>query len=355
METSLDVVEGMQFDRGFVSPYMALDTEKMVCEFEDPYILITDKKINSMKQIVPVLEKVASEGRSLLIIAEDVDGDAQAALILNIIRGALRVCAVKAPGFGNERKEMLEDIAVLTGGQVISEEKGMKLEEFSDYMLGNARKVTVDNHKTIIVEGRGDKADIDERVRVIEAQINIAEADYRKTELKKRMAKLGGGVAVIKVGAATETELKEKKMRIDDALNATKAAVEEGVVTGGGISLFRAAATLDSLDLDGDRQIGVKIVQRAIEDPVRQIAANAGREGAEVVAAIKAESSEHFGYNAKTDVFEDLFEAGVIDPTKVVRSGLQNAASIAGMVLTTEALVTDFDEEKDERTAAIII
>ena len=322
METSFDVVEGMQFDRGFVSPYMALDTEKMVCEFEDPYILITDKKINSMKQIVPVLEKVASEGRSLLIIAEDVDGDAQAALILNIIRGALRVCAVKAPGFGNERKEMLEDIAVLTGGQVISEEKGMKLEEFSDYMLGNARKVTVDNHKTIIVEGRGDKADIDERVRIIEAQINIAEADYRKTELKKRMAKLGGGVAVIKVGAATETELKEKKMRIDDALNATKAAVEEGVVTGGGISLFRAAATLDSLDLDGDRQIGVKIVQRAIEDPVRQIAANAGREGAEVVAAIKAESSEHFGYNAKTDVFEDLFEAGVINPTIVVRSDI---------------------------------
>jgi chaperonin GroEL len=334
---------------------MALDTEKMICEFEDPYILITDKKINSMKQIVPVLEKVASEGRSLLIIAEDVDGDAQAALILNIIRGALRVCAVKAPGFGNERKEMLEDIAILTGGQVISEEKGMKLEEFSDYMLGSARKVTVDNHKTIIVEGRGSKADIDERVRIIEAQVNIAEADYRKNELKKRQAKLGGGVAVIKVGAATETELKEKKMRIDDALNATKAAVEEGVVTGGGISLFRAASILDSLNLEGDRQVGVKIVQRAIEDPVRQIAANAGREGAEVVAAIKAESSEHFGYNAKRDVFEDLFEAGVIDPTKVVRSGLQNAASIAGMVLTTEALVTDFDEEKDERTAAIII
>lgn len=231
----------------------------------------------------------------------------------------------------------------------------MKLEEFSDYMLGSARKVTVDNHKTIIVEGRGSKADINERVRIIEAQINIAEADYRKTELKKRQAKLGGGVAVIKVGAATETELKEKKMRIDDALNATKAAVEEGVVTGGGISLFRAAAILDSLNLEGDRQVGVKIVQRSIEDPVRQIAANAGREGAEVVATIKAESSEHFGYNAKRDVFEDLFEAGVIDPTKVVRSGLQNAASIAGMVLTTEALVTDFDEEKDERTAAIII
>jgi len=355
METSLDVVEGMQFDRGFVSPYMATDSEKMVCEFEDPYVLITDKKINSMKQIVPVLEKVASEGRSLLIIAEDVDGDAQAALILNIIRGALRVCAVKAPGFGNERKEMLEDIAVLTGGQVISEDKGMKLEEFDDYMLGSARKVTIDNHKTIIVEGKGDKAKIKERVSLIEAQINIADVDYRKTELKKRQAKLGGGVAVIKVGAATETELKEKKMRIDDALNATKAAVEEGVVIGGGISLFRAAAILDSLKLEGDREVGVKIVQRAIEDPVRQIAENAGREGAEVVASIRAEPSELFGYNAKKDIFEDLFEAGVLDPTKVVRSGLQNAASIAGMVLTTEALVTDFNDEKDEKAATIII
>ena len=355
METSLDVVEGMQFDRGFVSPYMATDTEKMICEFEDPYILITDKKISSMKQIIPLLEKVASEGRPLLIIADDVDGDAQAALILNIIRGALKVCAVKAPGFGNERKDMLEDIAVLTGGQVISEDKGMKLEEFKDYMLGSARKVTVDNNKTIIVEGRGDKAKIDERVKLIEAQINIADTDYRKTELKKRQAKLGGGVAVIKVGAATETELKEKKMRIDDALNATKAAVEEGVVTGGGISLFRAAAILDSLRFEDDREVGVKIVQRAIEEPVRQIAANSGREGAEVVATIKAESNELYGYNAKKDVFEDLFEAGVIDPTKVVRSALQNAASIAGMVLTTEALVTEFDEEKDEKTAAIII
>ena len=355
MDTSLEVVEGMQFDRGFVSPYMATDTEKMICELDDPYILITDKKISSMKQIVPVLEKVASEGRYLLIIAEDVDGDAQAALILNIIRGALKVCAIKAPGFGNERKEMLEDIAVLTGGQVISEEKGLKLEEFDYHMLGSARKVTVDNHKTIIVEGRGDKAKINERVRIIEAQINIEDSDYRKTELKKRQAKLRGGVAVIKVGAATETELKEKRMRIDDALNATKAAVEEGVVTGGGVSLFCAAATLDSLKLEGDRQVGVKIIQRAIEEPIRQIATNAGREGAEVVATIRAESSELFGYNAKKDVFEDLFEAGVIDPTKVVRSALQNAASIAGMLLTTEALVTDFDEEKDEKTATIII
>ena len=355
MDTSLEVVEGMQFDRGFVSPYMATDTEKMICELDDPYIQITDKKISSMKQIVPVLEKVASEGRSLLIIAEDVDGDAQAALILNIIRGALKVCAVKAPGFGNERKEMLEDIAVLTGGQVISEEKGLKLEEFDYHMLGSARKVTVDNHKTIIVEGRGDKAKINERVRIIEAQINFEDSDYRKTELKKRQAKLKGGVAVIKVGAATETELKEKKMRIDDALNATKAAVEEGVVTGGGVSLFCAAATLDSLKLEDNRQVGVNIIKRAIEEPMRQIATNAGREGAEVVATIRAKSSELFGYNAKKDVFEDLFEAGVIDPTKVVRSALQNAASIAGMLLTTEALITDFDEEKDEKTATIII
>ena len=355
MDTSLEVVEGMQFDRGFVSPYMATDTEKMICEFDDPYILITDKKINSMKQIVPVLEKVASEGRSLLIIAEDVDGDAQAALILNIIRGALKVCAVKAPGFGNDRKEMLEDIAVLTGGQLISEEKGLKLEELDYHMLGNTRKVTVDNHKTIIVEGRGDKIKINERVKIIEAQINIEDSDYRKTELKKRQAKLKGGVAVIKVGAATETELKEKRMRIDDALNATKAAVEEGVVTGGGVSLFCATATLDTLKLEDDRQVGIKIIKRAIEEPIRQIATNAGKEGAEVVATIRAGSSELFGYNAKKDVFEDLFEAGVIDPTKVVRSALQNAASIAGMLLTTEALVTDFDEEKDERTSTIII
>ena len=355
MDTSLEVVEGMQFDRGFVSPYMATDTEKMICEYDDPYILITDKKISSMKQIVPVLEKVASEGRPLLIIAEDVDGDAQAALILNIIRGALKVCAVKAPGFGNERKEMLEDIAVLTGGQVISEEKGLKLEELNYHMLGSTRKVTVDNHKTIIVEGRGNKTKINERVKIIEAQINIEDSDYRKTELKKRQAKLRGGVAVIKVGAATETELKEKRMRIDDALNATKAAVEEGVVTGGGVSLFCAAATLDSLKFEDDRQVGINIIKRALEEPMRQIATNAGKEGAEVVATIRAKSSELFGYNAKKDIFEDLFEAGVIDPTKVVRSALQNAASIAGMLLTTEALVTDFDEEKDERAATIII
>lgn len=355
METSLEVVEGMQFDRGFVSPYMATDHEKMTCEFEDPYILVTDRKISTMNQIIPVLEKVAKEGRPLVMIAQDVEGDAQAALILNIVRGSLRVCAVKAPGFGDEQKEMLEDIAVLTGGVLISEDKGMKLEDFSEHMLGHARKVNIDKNKTTIVEGKGDKKAIEKRMALIESQVKVTDAEFRKKELKKRLAKLGGGVAVIKVGAATETEVKEKKMRIDDALNATKAAVEEGVVAGGGVTLFHAVSALDSMELEGDRKIGLNIVRRALEEPVRQIAVNAGREGAEIVARIRAESNAQFGYNAKTDTFEDLFEAGVIDPTKVVRSGLQNAASIAGLVLTTEALVADYDDEKDKQTAAIII
>ncbi|MDK2891991.1 chaperonin GroEL [Methanohalophilus sp.] len=354
IDTTLEVVEGMQFDRGYVSPYMATDHEKMVCELENPYILLTDKKISSVNQIVPILEKVARDGRGLVIIADDVEGDAQAALILNIIRGSIKVCAVKAPGFGDDRKEMLEDIAVLTGATVISDAKGMKLEDVTDAMLGSARKVTVDKQKTTIVEGKGEKAAIEQRMKTIESQINISDSEYKKKELKKRLAKLGGGVAVIKVGAATETELEEKKMRIDDALNATKAAVEEGVVAGGGISLFHSAKVLDELDLDSDQMIGVGIVRKALEAPIRQIAHNAGREGAEIVARIRAEDPE-YGYNAKTDTFENLFEAGVIDPTKVVRSGLQNAASIAGMVLTTEAIVTEFDEEKDEKTAAIIL
>ncbi|MDW7731238.1 MAG: chaperonin GroEL [Methanolobus sp.] len=355
METSLEVVEGMQFERGFVSPYMATDHEKMTCEFEDPYLLITDRKISTMNQIIPVLEKIAKEGRPLVMIAQDIEGDAEAALILNIIRGSLKVCAVKAPGFGDEQKEMLEDIAVLTGGVVISEDRGMKLEDFNENMLGHARKVNIDKNKTTIVEGKGDKTGIEKRMTLIESQIKVTDAEFKKKELKKRLAKLGGGVAVIKVGAATETEVKEKKMRIDDALNATKAAVEEGVISGGGVTLFHAASVLDGMDLQGDRNIGLNIVKRALEEPVRQIAVNAGREGAEVVARIRAEANEQFGYNAKTDTFEDLFEAGVIDPTKVVRSGLQNAASIAGMVLTTEALVTDYDDEKDKQTAAIII
>jgi chaperonin GroEL len=355
METHLEVVEGMQFDRGFVSPYMATDPEKMTCEFEEPYILITDRKITTMNQIIPVLEKVAKEGRPLVMIAQDVEGDAQAALILNIIRGSLRVCAVKAPGFGDEQKSMLEDIAILTGGMVISEDKGMKIEEFAEHMLGTARKVNIDKNKTTIIEGKGDKADIEKRMQLIESQINVTDAEFKKKELKKRLAKLGGGVAVIKVGAATETELKEKKMRIDDALNATKAAVEEGVITGGGISLFRATSVLEDLKLEGEQDIGLKIVKRALEEPIRQISLNAGKDGAEIIAQIRGESNEQYGYNAKTDAFEDLFEAGVIDPTKVVRSGLQNAASIAAMILTTEAVVADFDDEKDDKTPAIII
>lgn len=355
MDTSMEVVEGMQFDRGFVSPYMATDHEKLTCEYEDPYVLITDRNISTMNQIIPVLEKVAKEGRSLLIVAKDVEGDAQTGLLLNIMRGSLKVCAVKAPGFGDDQKDMLEDIAALTGGVVITEDKGMKLEDFTEDMLGSARKVNVDKNKTTIVEGKGKKADIDQRIKIIESQINVTDSDYKKKELQKRLAKLGGGVAVIKVGAATETELKDKKMRIDDALNATKAAVEEGVVAGGGVTLFHSTSIIDDLELMGDEQIGAMIVKRSLEEPMRQIAINAGKEGAEIVAKVKSEQNSNFGYNAKTDVFEDLFEAGVIDPTKVVRSGLQNAASIAGMMLTTEVLVADFDDEKDERSAAIII
>ncbi|MBW2989757.1 chaperonin GroEL [Candidatus Woesearchaeota archaeon] len=355
IETDLEVVEGMQFERGFISPYMATDQEKMVCEQEDPYVLIVDKKLSSMKEIVPVLEKSAQEGKPLFIIAEDIDGEAQAAIILNIIRGSLKVCAVKSPGFGDEQKEMLEDIAVLTGAKVVSEAKGMKLETFSPDMLGSARKINVDNEKTIIVEGKGSKKDIDARKAVIEAQADSEDSEYKKTDLKKRLAKLGGGVAVIKVGAATETEMKEKKMRIDDALNATKAAVEEGVVAGGGVALFRAKGALKDIKAEGSHLVGVEIIKRALEEPIRQIAHNAGKEGAEVIAALKEDKNENMGFNAKKGCYEDMIKAGVIDPTKVVRNELQNAASIAAMILTTESVVTDFDEEKDEKSAAIII
>jgi len=355
IETELDVVEGMQFDRGFISPYMATDHEKMLCEQEDPYVLITDKKISSMKALVPVLEKAAQEGKALFIIAEDIEGEAQAALILNLIRGALKVCAVKAPGFGDEQKDMLEDIAALTGAKVVSEEKGMKLDDFDENWLGSARKIKTDNEKTIIVEGKGEKKSIESRKAQIEAQIKLAESEYKKTDLKKRLAKLGGGVAVIRVGAATETEMKEKKMRIDDALNATRAAVEEGVVPGGGVTLYRAKYALDEVDAENDQQIGIEIVRRALEEPVRQIAVNSGKEGAEVLAELKTQKDENIGYNAKKDRYEDLFKAGVIDPTKVVRNALQNAASISAMILTTESLVTDFDDEKDEKTTAIVL
>lgn len=354
-ETSLEVVEGMQFERGFVSPYMVSDPEKMLCEFDDPYILITDKKISNMKQLVPVLEQVAGEGKPLLIIAEDVEGEAVATIVLNLIRGTIKVCAVKAPGFGDERKDILEDIAVLTRGQVITEDKGMKLENVTVQMLGSARKVRVDSEKTLIVEGKGDATAIATRKKLIESQMKLAESEYRQKDLAKRLAKLGGGVAVINVGAATEAELKEKKSRIDDALHATKAAVEEGVVVGGGITLLRAMPILDSLKLGGDQDVGVAMIRRVLEEPVRQIAHNAGREPAEVMARLRNEKDPHFGYNAKKDIFEDLVKAGVIDPTKVVRLALQNAASIAVLVLTTDALVTDYDVEKDEKAPTIII
>jgi chaperonin GroEL len=355
LETSLEVVKGMQFDRGFISPYMVTDHEKMTAEYEDPSILVTDRRISTLKQMIPILEMAAQDGKPLLIIAEDVEGEALAALILNIIRGAVKVCAVKAPGFGDERKALLEDIAILTGATVISEDRGMKIENVSRQSLGSAHTVRVDGEKTLIVGGKGEKRALDERIKLIESQINISDSEFRKEELKKRLGNLTGGVAVIRVGAATETELKEKKMRIDDALNATKAAVEEGVVPGGGITLFWAMSALDSLQFDDDRKIGVAIVRRALEEPLRQIARNAGVEGAEVIARIRSTNDRKFGYNAKTGNYENLMERGVIDPAKVVRVGLQNAASIAGMILSTEVAITDFDEEKDKKTAAIII
>ncbi len=355
LETGLEVIKGMQFDNGFISPYMVTDQEKMVCEYENPYILITDKTISTIKQIVPILELVSSEGRPLLIIADNVDGEAQAALILNIIRGSLKVCAVKAPGFGDERLAHLEDIAALTGATVISEEKGLKLEDVSRAALGSCHTIRVDDEKTLVVGGKGNRETIEERMKLIESQIRISESDFKTNELRRRLASLGGGVAVIQVGAATETELREKKMRVDDALNATKAAVEEGVVVGGGITLLRAIQSLDALSFDDDRDVGVGIVRRALEEPVRQIGRNSGIEGAEVIARLKNETDPKIGYNAKTGTYEDLIASGVIDPAKVVRIGLQNAGSIAGMILSTEAIITDYDDEKDEKTQAIII
>lgn len=355
MQTTLEVVEGMQFERGFISPYMVTDQEKMVCEYEEPYILLTEKKISNVKQLVPILEKTAREGKPLFIITEDLDGEAQTALILNLIRGVVKVCAVKAPGFGDEQKEMLEDLAILTGAKVVSEEKGMKLENLDESWLGSARRVHIDSEKTVIVEGKGAKKDIEKRKKLIESQIAIADHEYKRNDLKKRLAKLGGGVAVIKVGAVTETEMKEKKMRIEDALNATKAAVEEGVVLGGGLTLFQAINVVAKIQLESGEQVGVNIIRRALEEPLRQIAQNSGREGSEVVARLRTETNDKIGYNAKKDIYEDLFKAGVIDPTKVVRTGLQNAASIAAMILTTEALVTDFDDEKDKEGPMIVM
>jgi chaperonin GroEL len=345
-DTTLDVVEGMQFDKGFVSPYMVTNPEKMVTEFDDPVILLYDKKIGQMKELLPLLEQVAQEGRPLVIIAEDVEGEALATLVLNMIRGALKAVAVKAPGFGDDQKQMLEDIAVLTGGRVISEDKGMKLENARLLDLGKAKKIKVDKDKTIIVGGSGDPKKIKARAATIESQVKASDSEYDKKDLQKRLAKLTGGVAVINVGAATETEMKERKARVDDAMHATRAAVEEGVIAGGGVTLLRASKMLDLLVLPGDQQIGVEIVKKAIMSPVKIIARNAGKEPSIIVDKL-LNSDENIGYNAKIDKFEDMFKAGVIDPTKVTRTALQNAVSIGGLLLITEAVVTDIPEKKE--------
>jgi len=347
LETSLEVVEGMQFDRGYLSPYFVTDAERMEVVLENPLILIHEKKISSMKDLLPVLEQVARMGRPLLIVAEDVEGEALATLVVNKLRGTLQAAAVKAPGFGDRRKAMLEDIAILTGGRAITEDLGIKLENVRLEDLGQAKKVTIDKDNTTIVEGNGAPQAIEGRVKQIRAQIDETTSDYDREKLQERLAKLVGGVAVIKVGAATETEMKEKKARVEDAMHATKAAVEEGIVPGGGVALVRTLSALEGLKLEGDQQIGVNIVKRAIEEPMRWIATNAGFEGSIVVQRVK-DGTDDFGFNALTDQYENLVPAGVVDPTKVVRSALQNASSIASLLLTTEALVADIPEEKKE-------
>jgi len=345
METQLEVVEGMQFDRGYLSPYFVTDPERMEAILEDPYILIYEKKISSLKDLLPLLEQMARSSKPLLIIAEDVEGEALATLVVNKLRGMLQACAVKAPGFGDRRKAMLQDIAVLTGGKAITEDLGIRLEHVQPNDLGRAGRVTVDKEKTTIVEGRGKPQDIQGRVKEIRAEIERATSDYDREKLQERLAKLVGGVAVIRVGAATETEMKEKKARVDDALHATRAAVEEGIVPGGGVALIRCIEELHDFQLEGDEQVGVDIVKRAMEEPLRQIVSNAGEEGAVVVGKVRESKNSNFGYNAQTGQFEDLVQAGVIDPTKVVRTALQNAGSIASLLLTTEALVSEIPEE----------
>ena len=345
IETTLDVVEGMQFDRGYISPYFVTDSESMEAVLENPNILIYDKKISVMKDLLPILEKSAQTGRPLLIIAEDVEGEALATLVVNKLRGTLKVAAVKAPGFGDRRKAMLEDIAILTGGRVISEETGFKLENASLDDLGSAASVTIDKDNTTIVEGAGDSEAIKGRVQQIRAQIETTTSDYDREKLQERLAKLAGGVAVIKIGAATEVEMKEKKARVEDALHATRAAVEEGIVPGGGVALLRSVSVLEDMKLEGDQQIGVEIVRRSLEEPLRQIVANAGLEGSVVVHKVK-EGKDAFGFNAATETYEDLMQAGVIDPTKVTRSALENAASVSGLLLMTEAMITDIPEKE---------
>jgi chaperonin GroEL len=346
LETSLETVEGMQFDRGYVSPYFVTDPEKMEAVLEDAFILIHDKKVSSMKDLLPVLEKVAQQGKPLLIIAEDVEGEALATLVVNKLRGTLKVCAVKAPGFGDRRKAMLQDIAVLTNGQVISEEVGFKLENAVVTDLGRAKRVVIDKDNTTIIDGAGAEDKIQGRIKEIRVAIDSSTSDYDKEKLQERLAKLSGGVAVINVGAATEAEMKEKKARVEDALHATKAAAEEGIVPGGGVAFIRAQRALKGLKLDPDEQIGVDIIRRSIEEPIRMIVQNAGGEGSIVVEKVRASKDDAFGYNALTDTYENLVQAGVIDPTKVTRTALQNAASIAGLLLTTEALIVEKKEKE---------
>ncbi|NVO20413.1 MAG: chaperonin GroEL [Bacteroidetes bacterium] len=347
IETTVKVVEGMQFDRGYISPYFVTDAEKMEASFESPFILIHDKKISGMKDLLPILEKVVQTGRPMLIIAEDVDGEALATLVVNKIRGSLKIVAVKAPGFGDRRKEMLQDIAILTGGTVVSEEQGYRLEDADLSYLGQAEKISIDKDNTTIVSGKGAKEAIDGRISQIKAQIETTTSDYDREKLQERLAKLAGGVAVIQVGAASEIEMKEKKDRFDDALHATRAAIEEGTIPGGGVAYIRAIASLEGIKTDNqDEELGVKIVKRALEEPLRQIVANAGLEGSIIVQKVK-EGKGDFGFNARTEVFENLYSTGVIDPTKVARVALENAASIAGMLLITECVISEIKDEKE--------
>jgi chaperonin GroEL len=346
LETQLEVVEGMQFDRGYLSPYFVTDPERMEVSLENAYILINEKKISSMKDLLPLLEQIAKSGKPLLIVAEDVEGEALATLVVNKLRGTLQVAAVKAPGFGDRRKAMLQDIATLTGGKAITEDLGIKLENVQISDLGQVKKITVDKDNTTLVEGKGKHSEIEGRVKEIRGQIEKTTSDYDREKLQERLAKLVGGVAVIKVGAATETEMKEKKARVEDAMHATRAAVEEGIVPGGGVALARCVSVLDKLKLEGDEQIGVNVVKRALVEPLRQIAENAGEEGAIVLGKVNDSKDNNYGYNALTGDYEDLVKAGVLDPTKVVRTALQNAGSIASLMLTTEALVAEIPEEK---------
>ena len=346
MSTELQTVDGMQFDRGYLSPYFITDPDRMECVVEDPYILIHEKKISNMKDLLPLLEQIARSGKPLLVIAEEVEGEALATLVVNKLRGTLNACAVKAPGFGDRRKAMLEDIAILTGGKALMEETGIKLEGVRLEDLGRAKRVTVDKDNTTIVDGAGSQKSIEGRIKQLRAQIEETTSDYDREKLQERLAKLAGGVAIIKVGAATETEMKEKKARVEDALHATRAAVEEGIVPGGGVALLRAVKGLEGMKVHGDEQIGVNIVRRAVEEPVRQIVGNAGYEGAIVIEKIRSSNDAHYGFNAATAEYEDLVKAGVIDPTKVTRSALQNASSIAALMLTTEAMIAEIPEKK---------